>query len=145
MMPVIEYVHAIEGRLRIKVPEVKRAPARARQLEERFRAVEGIRDVRANPLTGNVLFLHDPRRVAARQILAALIAAGYLGMGLDGAADRADGAGATAAAIAEWLAWIVLWAVRGIAPGQDLLGRLAEAVTRFLIHLIVRGVTVARA
>src|SRR5262249_50071113 len=116
MMPVIEYIHAIEGRLRIKVPEVKRSPARARQVEELFRGVDGIQEVGANPVTGNVLLLHDRGRIAARQILGALIAAGYMGMGIDGRGARPEGVGVVAAAVAELLAWVILRAWKGLNP-----------------------------
>jgi hypothetical protein len=137
MMPVIEYVHAIEGRLRIKVPEVKRSPSRARQIEERFRALEGVHVVRANPTTGNVLFLHDPGRIAAREILGALIAAGYLGMGVDGSEARPEGVRDFAAAMAELLTWVLLRAWKGFKPGQDVIERLVGAAFRFLIHLVL--------
>jgi len=137
MMPVIEYIHAIEGRLRIKVPEVKGSPVRARQIEDLFREVEGVHEVRANPITGNVLLLHDPGRVAARQILGALIAAGYMGMGIDGGRARPEGAGEVAAAIADLLTWILFRAWRGLNPGQDVIERLAGAAARFLIKLVL--------
>ncbi len=137
MMPVIKYIHAIEGRLRIKVPEVKHSPVRAREIEDLFRAVDGIHEVRANPSTGNVLLLHDPRRIAARQILGALIAAGYMGMGIDGRRSRPEGAGELAATIAELLTWVVLRAWRGLNPGHDLIERLVEATAQFLIELVL--------
>jgi hypothetical protein len=137
MMPVIEYVHAIEGRLRIKVPEVKRRPAQARQIEDLFHAVEGIREVRANPITGNVLFLHDPGRIAARQILGALIAAGYMGMGIDAGGARPEGAGEVVASIAEVITWVLLRAWKGLNPGQDAIERLVEAAAQFLIKLVL--------
>jgi hypothetical protein len=136
MMPVIEYVHAIEGRLRIKVPEVKHSPSRARQIEELFQAFEGVLEVRANPITGNVLFLHDPGRIATREILGALIAAGYLGMGIDGGKARRDSVGELAATIAELLTWALVRAWKGLNPGQDLIERLVGAAAQFLIKLV---------
>jgi hypothetical protein len=137
MMPVIEYVHAIEGRLRIKVPEVKRSPSRARQIEEQFQAIEGVLEVRANPVTGNVLFLHDPRKVAAREILGALIATGYLGMGLDGKSTRPESVGEFVATIAELATWILLRAWKGFHPGPAIVERLVEATARFLLKLVL--------
>src|SRR5215467_7068886 len=80
MMPVIEYIHAIHGRIRVKVPEVKRSLKFAQRIEGWLGSFEGIHEVRANPVTGNVLILHDPDRIAAREILGALIAAGYMDM-----------------------------------------------------------------
>jgi hypothetical protein len=137
MMPVIEYVHAIDGRLRIKVPEVKRSAARAQQIEDLFRGLEGIREVRANPITGNVLFLHDPGRIAAREIMGALISAGYLGMGIDSGRARAEGPGEVVATIAELVTWCLLRAFSGFNPGQEVIERLVEAAARFLMKLVL--------
>jgi hypothetical protein len=145
MMPVFEYVHAIDGRLRIKVPEVKRSPAFARRVEELFRGVEGIAEVRANPITGNVLFLHDPARVAARHILATLIAAGYMGMGIDGRSARPETFGEVAATVAELVCWVLLRAWKGFNPGQDVVERLVEAAARFLLKLVLGRAAVALA
>jgi Heavy metal associated domain 2 len=143
MMPVIEYLHVTEGRLRIKVPEVKRSPARARQIEGLFRKVEGIHEVRANPITGNVLFLHDPERIAVREILGALIAAGYMGMGIDAKREGPEGVGEVAAMIAELLTWVLLQAWRGFNPGQDVIERLVGAAAQFLIKLVLGRATAA--
>jgi hypothetical protein len=136
MMPVIEYVHAIEGRLRVKVVEVKGSPEHARQVEALFAGVEGVREVRANPITGNVLFLHDPGAVAAREILGALIAAGYMGMGIDAGRERPRDVAEVATTVAELLAWVILRAWKGFNPGQDLVERLLEAAARFLLRLV---------
>ena len=76
--PVFEYVHAIEGRLRIKVPEVKRSPAVARRVEGQFRAIDGILEVSANPVTGNVLFHFEPDRIEPSAIMGALVTLGYM-------------------------------------------------------------------
>jgi hypothetical protein len=137
MMPVIEYVHAIEGRLRVKVVEVKGSPAHARQVETMFRAVEGIREVRANPITGNVLFLHDPTALAGREILGALIAAGYMGMGIDAGRERPQTVAEVAVVVAELLSWAILRGCNGFHPGQALIARLVEAATRFLLRFLV--------
>lgn len=53
------YVHMIEGRLRIKVPEIKGSPDHARLLEARLIDLDGVLHVQANVLTGNVLVLFD--------------------------------------------------------------------------------------
>ena len=143
MTPQFDYVHAIDGRLRIKVPEVKRSTAHARQVEALFRPVEGIALVRANPITGNVLFLHDPDRVATREIMAILIAAGYMGMGAD--ADRVPvrSAGDVAAIVADLICRVLFQAWRGFNPGQDLLERVVEAAARFLLRFVLGRVAVA--
>jgi hypothetical protein len=74
----VGYLHALPGRLRIKILRIKHLPARALQLEAQLRQVAGIIQVKANPLTGNVLVRHDPDRLPQDQVLAALRSLGYL-------------------------------------------------------------------
>ena len=71
------YVHDIEGRLRIKVPEVKGNVLRARHVEHLFHPLTPIEHVSANPVTGNVLFLYDARRTTTTEIVEAMHAVGY--------------------------------------------------------------------
>ena len=63
------YIHALEGRLRIKVPEVRGASDSAREIESRLCALPGVDQATANPVTGNVLVLYDPRRISHAQIV----------------------------------------------------------------------------
>jgi hypothetical protein len=49
----------IEGRLRIKVPEVKGSPDQARLVETSLVELAGVSYVKANVLTGNVLVLFE--------------------------------------------------------------------------------------
>ena len=73
-----EYIHALDGRLRIKVAEVKGAPSKALEIESQLRQVNGIDHVSANPMTGNILILYDPRRIVQQEIIDALRALGGL-------------------------------------------------------------------
>jgi ATP-binding cassette subfamily B protein len=145
MIPVFEYVHVIEGRLRVKVPEVKRSKAFARAVEDLFRSVEGIHEVRANPLTGNVLFLHDPKRIPVREILAGLVAAGYMGMGIAEGQNRPriEPLSDVAATIAELVAWGLSRALGHFTTGPGWLEQLVEAATRFLVKLVFGQVATA--
>lgn len=72
------YLHALDGRLRVKVAEVKGLPARALDLERRLRQIVGIEDVKANPTTGNVLILYASDRLTQQDILQTLCTWGYL-------------------------------------------------------------------
>ncbi len=72
------YLHSIEGRLRIKVPGVKRSPATAALIERQLGQQEAIREVRANPITGNVLVLYEPGGTGPTQIIEELHSRGYL-------------------------------------------------------------------
>jgi hypothetical protein len=147
MTPVFEYVHAINGRLRVKVPEVRRSPAFARRVEDLFRSLDGIREVRANPVTGNVLFLHDPARIPAREILAGLVAAGYMGMGIADARKpvRPERPSALAAMIAELACRALSRAVCNFTLNARWLEGLLTAANRFLVKLAFGGLTSALA
>ena len=65
-------VHALPGRLRVKLADIKRAPAVARKLEERLQREPGVAEAVANPVTGSVLVHYDPRRTSSQTILARL-------------------------------------------------------------------------
>jgi len=81
-----DYVHALDGRLRIKVPEVKNASDKARQVESQLNCLEGVTQVSANPTTGNVLILYNPDYVKQSNIIKALWDLGCLQS--DGAAAQ---------------------------------------------------------
>lgn len=72
------YLHALDGRLRIGIPVVKGSPARAQEIETKFRRIDGIRQVEANPITGNVLFLFDSGRISREGLLGALLTQGWI-------------------------------------------------------------------
>jgi hypothetical protein len=78
MKIVSSYVHALEGRLRIKIPEVKGAPNQAREVESHLHLLTGMEEVSANPITGNVLILYDPSLLREDQIISTLQDLGYL-------------------------------------------------------------------
>jgi len=78
MNVVSSYVHALEGRLRIKIPEVKGAPLQAREVESHLQLLTGMMEVSANPITGNVLILYDPSLLREDQIISTLKELGYL-------------------------------------------------------------------
>ena len=147
MMPVLEYIHAIHGRMRVKVPEVKRSKRFARRIEGWLGSFDGIREVRANPVTGNVLILHDPDRIPAREILGALIAAGYMGMGIataDGPAAE-ETAVALATQMAELLCYQLIRVLAGFTPGPGWFQQLVEATARFVLRWVFGKATVAMA
>jgi hypothetical protein len=71
-MEDLDYVHILDGRLRVKVPEVKRSRSKAILVERVLRRMRGVTHVKANPLTGNVLVLFRPQQLDVTGILAAL-------------------------------------------------------------------------
>jgi hypothetical protein len=72
------YIHALDGRLRIKAPGVKGSPARGLEVESRLRQVDGIDHVTANPTTGNILILYTSCRIAQYEVLDILRTLGCL-------------------------------------------------------------------
>jgi Heavy metal associated domain 2 len=76
--PISDYVHALPGRLRIKVPEVKHSPANGRRVDRALGALIGVVQVEANPITANVLVYFDPALVDAADLEHALCRLGML-------------------------------------------------------------------
>jgi hypothetical protein len=72
------YVHALEGRLRIKVVEVKGNEEVAWEVEARLSTVTGVDKATANPRTGNVLVLYDPAETSHGELVEALQSWGFL-------------------------------------------------------------------
>ena len=72
------YLHVMDGRLRVKIPETKRSVSKALHVEEVIRSLPGITRVTANPTTGNVLVLFDSEQLTHDEILSALKKADYL-------------------------------------------------------------------
>jgi hypothetical protein len=61
----IKIVHALPGRIRLKVAQVRDNPTFASQLRERLSVAQGIQKVEVNPLTGSVLVLYDAKAAAS--------------------------------------------------------------------------------
>jgi copper chaperone CopZ len=75
---ISSYVHALEGRLRIKIPEVKGAPHKAREIERHLASCPGVEEVTASPVTSSVLVLYNPRLIGQEEIIFAFQEIGYL-------------------------------------------------------------------
>jgi hypothetical protein len=68
----IRVVHAIPGRIRLKVAQVRENPALASELQMRLATVHGIKQVEVNPRTGSVLMLYEAQNTASPDALDAL-------------------------------------------------------------------------
>jgi hypothetical protein len=66
------YLHVLDGRMRVKVSDVKRSSTKAAEIQAILLAVDGIRHVTANPTTGNVLVLFDSQKLDHERILRTL-------------------------------------------------------------------------
>jgi hypothetical protein len=80
-------VQALEGRLRLKIPEVKGAPFRARELVHNLAQSPGVDEVAANSITGSVLILYNPRLIGPEEVVLAIQEIGCL----QGPQPRPDG------------------------------------------------------
>ena len=63
------YLHVLEGRLRVKVPDVKRSRVKAQKIEAALLAIDGITEVKSNPRTGNVLVFFDSKKLTPLQVI----------------------------------------------------------------------------
>ena len=86
-----DYLHALDGRMRIKISLVKGSPATAEEVTRYLLSSHGIDDVNANPITGNVLILYNARQISQDQILSLLQDAGYLKKSARVPASQGDG------------------------------------------------------
>jgi hypothetical protein len=68
----VRVVHAIPGRVRLKVAQVRKNPALAGEVQTRLAAAPGISRVEVNPLTGSVLMLYEAPDAASPDALRAL-------------------------------------------------------------------------
>jgi copper chaperone CopZ len=74
---VSAYLHALDGRLRVKVAAVKGSPQKAQEIECQLQQFDGLKQVTANPTTGSVLILYDPRRITQEKVLETLKTLGH--------------------------------------------------------------------
>ena len=69
----IKVVHAIPGRVRVKIARIKENPTLAREVQERLAAVRGIQRAEVNPITGSVLVLYDRTALESPDSLLSLV------------------------------------------------------------------------
>jgi hypothetical protein len=70
----IRVVHAIPGRVRVKISRLKENPVLAREVQARLATVQGIQYVEVNPVTGSVLVLYDRTTLESLDSLLSLAA-----------------------------------------------------------------------
>ena len=67
-----EYCHILDGRIRIKVPEIKGSNAMADELESQLAKLNGVAHVKANSLTGYVRVLFDSQIISHYHVFAVI-------------------------------------------------------------------------
>lgn len=68
----IKVVHAIPGRIRLKISQVKEDSAFAEEIHRQLSAVQSVQWVETNQVTGSVLVLYDVEEIASPESLRAL-------------------------------------------------------------------------
>jgi hypothetical protein len=68
----------VAGRLRIKLPILKKNPAKARELEKLLRSFAGVKQVSTNSMTGSVIILFDEKIIGSDGLLIFLAQEGYI-------------------------------------------------------------------
>ena len=58
----VQVAHQIPGRIRLKVPDVKKSPELVEQIRQMFTVIPGIEEVTVNPTTGSVVLHYDTDR-----------------------------------------------------------------------------------
>ncbi|MFZ5867201.1 MAG: HMA2 domain-containing protein [Thermodesulfobacteriota bacterium] len=72
------YLHEVPGRLRIKIPALKKNRNLAWELETLLNSAPGITSVSVNTVTGSVIIYFDPKVVNSRAVLTLLSREGYI-------------------------------------------------------------------
>jgi hypothetical protein len=68
LLTAARILHAIEGRLRIRVPEIKRHPAYGQGLCDAICCIDGIADATPNMVTGSVTITYDPAQINEAEV-----------------------------------------------------------------------------
>lgn len=68
----VQVVHAMPGRVRLRVSKVRDNPAFAQRAQDRLARVPGVKQVEVKPLTGSVLIFYDTAVLLAEGAMAAL-------------------------------------------------------------------------
>ena len=66
------YFHVLDGRLRIRLAEVKRSAAKAAAVQMMLRDVPGVKDAHVNPMTDSVLVFFDSKVLTHQAIVGKL-------------------------------------------------------------------------
>jgi hypothetical protein len=63
------YFHNVPGRLRVKMPILKGRPAGINAVEDLLFNLDGIKQIKTNPLTGSVVIHYDPDLLDPQKII----------------------------------------------------------------------------
>ncbi len=71
----VQIVHAMPGRVRLRMPWLRKAEQEGEAIADRIAAIDGVDEVQVRPFTGSVLILFDVTRIDVNAIVAAAAAA----------------------------------------------------------------------
>ena len=103
---MIEYVHSVPGRLRLKLSSIENRPDAAEALRSAAASIDGVTSVSANPTTGSLIVHYQPERLSSLMLLAELERRGHfpvtghialtnVSSNRNGRSRRSDGLGPT--------------------------------------------------
>jgi len=72
------YIHAVPGRLRLKMPLLKGDTLLAAEVQTAAKQVAGVESATVNPLTGSLIINYTPEETDSRAIIDGLVSLGYL-------------------------------------------------------------------
>lgn len=133
----VEVLHAIPGRIRLRVPALKGEPLQAQELTERLLGLDVVREVEANAVTGTIL-VSNP--AASEDALMSALAGEFpdLVQAADTAAPPSEANGAPTREVpADLLERIRAWV--GGEGGLDLGAAAPIAVAGFGMAQLLRG------
>jgi hypothetical protein len=74
------YFHEVPGRLRIKIPALRRNSVLAADIQDSLNSLSGIKSTSANIVTGSIIVHYDPDRLSSSGILSLLSHEQYIDM-----------------------------------------------------------------
>jgi hypothetical protein len=74
------YLHDVPGRLRIKIPELRRNPRLAMELDRLLNSLFGVESIEANTVTGSVTVRYDHKIISSSAVITFLVREKYIDM-----------------------------------------------------------------
>jgi copper chaperone CopZ len=73
-----EYIHHVAGRVRLKMPQMRKDPRRAQEIQSAACRISGVTSVDANIVTGSLLVRYDKHQVDVATIMRSMAEMGLL-------------------------------------------------------------------
>lgn len=71
------YIHNVPGRLRIKIPLIRRSPAKCVAIQELLMHLDGVERIQITELTGSVVINYEPQVIEPQDMINILKDNGY--------------------------------------------------------------------